>query len=433
LVSALSTPLEYLFSLEHFGIKFGLENIRAILEGLGHPENAFRSVHIAGTNGKGSVTAMVDAALRAAGHRSARYTSPHLIDLTERFVIDGQPTSEDGLNRAIERVRTVIVDLQGRGLLEVHPTFFEVTTAAAFEMFRHASVEVAVCEVGLGGRLDATNVLSPMVTAITSIAFDHQQYLGNTVAEIAAEKAGILKRGVPIVMGRLESEPARVIRDVAGDRGAPLVRAYDGVSVDVLPPPASGGQAVHLRTPRRDYGVLEVGLEGRHQIDNAVVAVRVLECLDEAGVTVPRAAVLEGLASVKWPGRLEHIRLADGRSVLLDAAHNPAGADALAVFLAERAQRPLVFAAMRDKDARGILAPLSPHISALVVTRASNSRSADPFSLQEIATTLTPDLPVHVEDSVRDALTYAWKLSPHIVVAGSIFLLGDVLQELKRS
>jgi dihydrofolate synthase/folylpolyglutamate synthase len=425
--------LEYLFSLEHFGIKFGLENIRAVLQGLDHPENTFRSVHVAGTNGKGSVTAMVDAALRAAGHRSARYTSPHLIDLTERFVIDGQPTSDAELARAIERVRMVIVDLQGRGVLDVHPTFFEVTTAAAFEIFSKASVEVAVCEVGLGGRLDATNVLSPMVTAITSIALDHQQYLGNSLAEIAAEKAGIIKRGVPIVIGQLESEAARVIRVIADESEAPLVRAHDGVSVEAQPPPPVG-QAIRLRTPRRDYGRVEVRLEGRHQIDNTVVAVRVLECLDEAGFTVPQAAVLEGLASVKWPGRLEHICLSDGRSVLLDAAHNPAGADALGVFLAGQAvRRPLVFAAMRDKDARGILLALSPFISTLVVTRASNPRSADPFSLQEMATSLTPGLSVHVEDSVGEALDYAWKLNPDIVVAGSIFLLGDVLQELKRT
>jgi dihydrofolate synthase/folylpolyglutamate synthase len=429
-----STPLEYLFSLEHFGIKFGLENIRAILEGLGHPEHAFRSVHVAGTNGKGSVTAMIDAALRAAGHRSARYTSPHLIDLTERFVVDGQQTREDELSRAVDRVRSVILDLQHRGRLEVHPTFFEVTTAAAFEIFRHASVEVAVCEVGLGGRLDATNVLSPMVTAITSIGFDHQQYLGTSLAEIAAEKAGIIKRGVPVVVGPLDSDAARVIRDVARDREAPLVVSQDGVQVEAMPAPTDDGQAIRLRTPRRDYGVLDLRLEGRHQIDNAVVAVRVLECVDQAGLSCPQTAVAEGLASVKWPGRLEHILLAGGRSLLLDAAHNPAGAEALAAFLAARGGRqPLVFAAMRDKDVRGILAALVPCVSGLVLTRASNPRSADPRSLLDIASALTSELPMHVKDSVSDALARAWQLSPHIVVAGSIFLLGDVLQELQRT
>jgi dihydrofolate synthase/folylpolyglutamate synthase len=429
-----ATPLEYLFSLEHFGIKFGLENIRAILEALGHPENAFRSVHIAGTNGKGSVTAMIDTALRAAGRKSARYTSPHLVHLTERFVVDGQQATEDELSRAVDRVRTAIVDLQRRGVLDVHPTFFEVTTAAAFEIFRNASVEVAVCEVGLGGRLDATNVLSPMVTAITSIALDHQQYLGTSIAEIAGEKAGIIKHAVPVIVGPLTADADHVIRRVAREREAPFIRADEGVVVDALPPPSSGGQTIRLRTPRRNYGAINLRLEGRHQIDNAVIAVRVLECLDENGVAVSPAAIVEGLARVRWPGRLEHIELTGGRSALLDAAHNPAGAEALAAFLAQRGVRqPLVFAAMRDKDARGILTALLPYISSLVLTRATTARSADPYALRDIAAALAPDTPVYTADSVPSALSHAWKLSPDIVVAGSIFLLGDVLQELERT
>lgn len=428
------TPLDYLFSLEHFGIKFGLENVRAILEALGHPENAFRSVHIAGTNGKGSVTAIIDTALRAAGHKSARYTSPHLVHLTERFVVGGQQATADELSRAVDRVRTVIVDLQRRGVLDVHPTFFEVTTAAAFEIFRNASVEVAVCEVGLGGRLDATNVLSPMVTAITSIALDHQQYLGTAIAEIAAEKAGIIKHGVPVVVGPLTAEAERVIRRVAQEHEARLIRADEEVAVEPLPPPSSGGQAIRLRTPRRNYGAVNLRLEGRHQIDNAAIAVRVLECLDENGLAVSPEAIVDGLATVRWPGRLERVELADGRSALLDAAHNPAGAAALAAFLAQRGvRRPLVFAAMRDKDARGILAALTPYISSLVLTRATTARSADPHALLEIASALVPDTPVYTADSVRSALSHAWKLSPDIVVAGSIFLLGDVLQELERT
>src|SRR5713101_4376009 len=170
---------------------------------LGHPEDAFRSIHIAGTNGKGSVTAMADAALRMAGHRSARYTSPHLIDLAERFVIEGRPVAPDALHRAVRDVRDVVDLLRRRGALQFHPTFFEVTTAVAFELFRRAGVEIAVCEVGLGGRLDATNVVSPdevVVTAITSIALDHQVHLGSTLREIAFEKAGIIKPGVPVVI-----------------------------------------------------------------------------------------------------------------------------------------------------------------------------------------------------------------------------------------
>jgi dihydrofolate synthase/folylpolyglutamate synthase len=316
----------------------------------------------------------------------------------------------------------------------VHPTFFEVTTAAAFEIFRRAAVEVAVCEVGLGGRLDATNVLSPMVTAITSIAFDHQQYLGTSLAEIAGEKAGIVKSDVPIVVGPVAPEAARVIEDTARERKAPLVWAREGVAIEAMPAPSRGGQLIRLRTPRTDYGVTELRLEGRHQVDNAVIAVRVLEILDEIGFDVPKSAITEGLASVWWPGRLERISLVGGRTLLIDAAHNPAGADALAAYLANRAVRhPLVFAAMRDKDVRGILSVLVPQVSALVFTRASNPRSASPHSLVAVAQTLTPILPIQVEDSVSAALAHAWKLSPDIVAAGSIFLLGDVLKELGRT
>src|SRR5262249_16714908 len=203
-------PLQYLFSLEQFGIKFGLDNITAIVERLGRPDRSFASIHIAGTNGKGSVTAMVAAALRAAGRRSARYTSPHLIELAERFVVDGAPVSQETLIAAVSDVRDAVESLRADGTLDVQPTFFEVTTAAAFEIFRRAQVEGAVLEVGLGGRLDATNVVSPVATAITSIAFDHQLYLGSTIAEIAFEKAGVIKPGIPVIVGGLPPEATRV-------------------------------------------------------------------------------------------------------------------------------------------------------------------------------------------------------------------------------
>jgi dihydrofolate synthase / folylpolyglutamate synthase len=426
-------PFDYLFSLEQFGIKFGLDNIRAILAALDHPERACRSVHIAGTNGKGSVAAMIDAALRAAGHRSARYTSPHLVDLTERFVVDGRRVSREALGAAIGRVRDAVADLQARGTLETHPTFFEVTTAAAFDVFRDASAEVAVCEVGLGGRLDATNVLSPMATAITSIALDHQQYLGGTVAEIAGEKAGIIKPGVPVIVGPVPPKAADAIARIAHRIGAPLTWARAGVVADAVAA-GSPAQRVHLRTPVRDYGVVDVNLAGAHQTENAVVAVRVLESLDATGFAVPQDAVVRGLATVDWPGRLEEVTLADGRSLLLDAAHNPAGAETLGAFLARQGgARPLVFAAMRDKDIRGILGALAPHVSALVVTRASHPRSADPRTLAEIAARLAPGVPLQVADSPAAALAAAWQLDRRIVVAGSIFLLGDVMKELGRS
>lgn len=401
-------PLSYLFSLEHFGIKFGLENITAIVERLGRPDRTFKSVHVAGTNGKGSVTAMVDAALRAAGHRTARYTSPHLTDLSERFVIGGRPVAHDTLVCAVATVRDVVESLRFDGTLGVQPTFFEVTTAVAFELFRRAEVEIAVLEVGLGGRLDATNIVSPVVTAITSIALDHQLYLGSTLAEIAFEKAGIIKSGVPVVVGPLDPESLSVIARVANERGATLIRA----------------------TPA-DAAPFTLGLHGDHQRANAGVAVRLLEQLTARGVGVPSDAVARGLANPEWPGRLDQRRLPDGRELLLDAAHNPAGAAALASYLtAESQRRPLVFAAMRDKDIDGMFRILLPAIGAAVMTRASNPRSADPGMLADSARTIAPALPIAIEPSSTDALAAAWRMSPRIVVAGSIFLLGDVMRQL---
>jgi len=402
-------PLSYLFSLEQFGIKFGLENISTLVTRLGHPERAFRSIHVAGTNGKGSVTAMVDTALRAAGHRTARFTSPHLVDLTERFVIDGRAVSQDALAAAIADVRVAIDELRAGGALTVQPTFFEVTTAVAFELFRRARVDVAVLEVGLGGRLDATNVVSPIATAITSIALDHQLYLGPTLRQIAIEKAGIIKPGVPVVVGELEPEAAAAIEEIARIRGAEVVRASVA-----------------------DVDGFTIRLAGRHQRVNAAVARKLLETVNGRGVSVAAAAIAAGLATAEWPGRLDWRRRADGREALLDAAHNPAGAAALASYLKDLPgpALPLVFAAMRDKDIRGMLGALLPVTSQLIATRAPNTRSEDPAAILAVARALAPSLEMSAEPSPAAALEAGWRASSRIVVAGSIFLLGEVIREL---
>jgi dihydrofolate synthase/folylpolyglutamate synthase len=426
-------PLAYLFSLEHFGIKFGLENITALVRELGNPQDSFASVHIAGTNGKGSVTAMVDAMLRAAGHRCGRYTSPHLVDLRERFLIDGALVTPPELAAAIDRVRAAVESLQRQRALEVHPTFFEVTTAVAFDLFRAAGVEVAVCEVGLGGRLDATNVLRPHATAITSIALDHEQYLGSSIAEIAFEKAGIIKPAVPVVVGRVPAEAQAVIARVATERGAPLVRAGESASV-TRDPDDKSGITVRARTEKRDYGSFSLPLSGAHQLDNAAVALRLVELLENAGFAVGQRGVIDGLSALRWPGRLERLTLPDGREALLDAAHNPAGAVALASYLQQLDEpRPLVFAAMRDKNADGILRALAPAVSAIVITRATNPRSANPQALAAAARRAAPGRPVEVSGGAADALRLAFDRAPRIVVAGSIFLLGDVIEALRSS
>jgi dihydrofolate synthase/folylpolyglutamate synthase len=379
---------------------------------LDHPERAFQSVHVAGTNGKGSVTAMVDAALRAAGHRTARYTSPHLIDVSERFVIDGRAVDRAAVIAAVADVRDVVESLRAERALDVQPTFFEVTTAVAFELFRRAGVSIAVLEVGLGGRLDATNVVRPIASAITSIAFDHEKYLGNTIRAIAIEKAGIIKPGVPVVVGPVPVEAALAIDEIAGSRGAAVVRAAPD-----------------------DVAAFQIGLAGAHQRANAAVAVALLRLIDQSGFRVPETAIVEGLARPDWPGRLETRRLADGREALLDAAHNPAGATALASYLAadQHGPRPLVFAAMRDKALADMLAILLPHVSAVIFTRASNPRSADPEALAAAARRVAAAVPIAIEQRVEDAIARAWQMSPRIVVAGSIFLLGDVVGAIRGS
>jgi dihydrofolate synthase/folylpolyglutamate synthase len=425
-------PLDYLFSLEQFGIKFGLDNITALMAAMDHPERAFQSIHVAGTNGKGSVTAMLDSVLRVAGHQTGRYTSPHLVDLAERFVVDGRPVEPQTLRDTVAHVREVSSRLQDAGTLSAPPTFFEATTAAAFEIFRRARVSVAVCEVGLGGRLDATNVLTPVVSAITSIAFDHQQYLGDTLAAIAAEKAGIVKPGIPVVVGDVPEAASETIERIAAERRAPLIRAHEGVGVDDVRL-APDGIDMRLTSPAADYGTIHLSLTGQHQTQNAVVAVRILELVSGLGIAVTPDDVRAGLANVRWPGRLERVLLQDGRELLLDAAHNPAGAAALASYLAAAgAKRPLVFAAMRDKDIPQILRALAPRVGAFIMTRASNPRSADPAELARIARTIAPEVPVTIAMTITEALAAAWAISPRATVAGSIFLLGDVVGWLRR-
>jgi dihydrofolate synthase/folylpolyglutamate synthase len=407
-----SGALEYLYGLEFLGIKFGLDNISTLVAYLGNPQQKFRTLHIAGTNGKGSVTAMVDAALRAAGYRCARYTSPHLVALNERFVIDGSPVGDRDLDDAINDVRGAVERLRAAKRLQVEPTFFEVTTAVAFELFRRAGVEVAVIEVGLGGRLDATNVVAPLAAAITSIGFDHERYLGSTLREIALEKAGIIKPGLDVVIGDVPAEALDVIAETARARGATLIRA--------------------AASALDRAGVVAIGLKGRHQRRNAAVAATLLEVAGRHGLPMAAEAVRTGLATVSWPGRLDLRRMKDGREVLLDAAHNPEGASALAAFVMDTwpDKPPLVFAAMQDKDAGGMLRALLPAIGRLVMTRASNMRAADPAELAASARTIAPALPVEIERLPSAALAAAWRHSPRIVVAGSIFLLGDVLKEL---
>jgi len=407
------TPLERLFSLEQFGIKLGLDNSRALLAALGHPEQAWRSIHIAGTNGKGSVAAMVERGLRAAGLRTGRYTSPHLTSIEERVAISGTPVDADTFAAVTAQVLGVVDDCLQTGALSVTPTFFEVTTAIAFEIFHRAGVDVAVVEVGLGGRFDATNVLAPAVTAITSIAFDHERHLGHTLPEIAFEKAGIAKRGVPLVVGRVAKEAWTRIADVAADVGAPVIDA-------------------HATTTDRIYPPLKLALAGRHQLENAAVAVAVLETWSAVVSPIATAAIVTGLTECEWPGRLEWLRLPSGAELLIDAAHNPAGATALATYLEDTgvAPLPIVIAIMMDKDASGMITPLRRVASRFVATTAAHPRARTAQALADTIGEIAPRIPVQAEPSPEAAVVAATDGAPRAVAAGSIFLIGPLRARL---
>jgi dihydrofolate synthase/folylpolyglutamate synthase len=424
--------LEYLFGLEFHGHKFGLENIRTLTDALGRPQYAFRTVSVAGTNGKGSVCAMTARALTAAGHRTGLYTSPHLVTLRERFVVDGEMVTDAELTAALDEVRAAIDRLLEDGGLHAQPTFFEVVTSMALVMFRRRCVDIAVLEVGLGGRLDATTVAAPLAGAITTIELDHQAHLGGTIQAIAAEKAGIAKPGMVVVCGERKPEAVEAIDRICRRQGASLVQAWDGL--DVSASSAAGLTTIRLRTPVRSYDPCTLALRGAHQVANAVVAVRLLEALDAAGVFVPPSAVVDGLSRVQWRGRLELLSFDDGREVLLDAAHNPAGAECLAAYLRDAYPEglPMVFGVMQDKDVEGMLRALLPHVTRMVLTSPPSPRAASPSDLGALVANLRPGLPVQIEADPSRAIACAFQSARSICVAGSIYLLGAILPTLPQ-
>jgi dihydrofolate synthase / folylpolyglutamate synthase len=412
-------PLASLLALEQIGIKLGLDQIRALLDLLGRPDLDYPSLIVAGTNGKGSVTAMLEQGLRRAGYRTGRFTSPHLVSLHERFAINGQPIAPHAFDRAARRV------LDAGRTLPAPPSFFEATTALALDAFRDASVEVAVLEVGLGGRLDATNAVRAIAAAITSVDFDHEAYLGHTLEAIAGEKAGVIKPGSLAVLAANPPAVVNVVTSRCQEVGATLVCADDGVSVTARM--VDGHAHLSLTTPVRTYETLRLALAGRHQVDNAVCAVRLLEELASRGFTLPSEAIRAAVTETVWPARLEQIRVASV-DVLLDGAHNPAGARALATHVLDTFGRPLpmVVGVMQDKDMEEILAALAPAASHFVFTAAATPRAAQPAALAAGAARAAPHVTLSVAASPIAAIRQAHAHGSPVVVAGSLFLAGDV-------
>ena len=424
-------PLSYLCSLEQYGIKLGLDNIRTLTTALNHPERSFQSIVVAGTNGKGSVAAMIERSLRAAGYKTGRYTSPHLVALSERFVIDGRPVTIDVLRREASRLRSTIDTLRSTGELAAPPTFFEATTAIALSLFRQAGVSLAVLEVGMGGRFDATNIVTPVAVVIPSIDLDHQQFLGSTLAEIAFEKAGVIGPGAIVVTGESKVVALEVLRRIADERGARFLEAGQGVKTRATVR-VGVTRLEQLTTPWRHYEPLTLALNGRHQVLNAIVAVRLLEEIGTIGVDVPVPAIRTGLIDTLWRGRLELVRVEHDRSILLDAAHNVAAATALGTYVLEAypGGLPFVFGALRDKDVTGMLRALGTAVTRIVCAPMTSSRAWTTDQLAAIVRKERGDLPVTLASSPQAALEEAWTEAATVVATGSIYLIGELIDAL---
>lgn len=421
-------PLDYLFELKQYGVKLGLANIAVLCGALDHPERSFPSVIVAGTNGKGSVTAMLETALRTAGLKTGRFTSPHLVDLEERFAVDGQPVSRETLTRAAETLQAVIHDLLTTGQLDAPPTFFEATTAIGLWLFQQSSVQVAILEVGMGGRFDATNVVTPSAVVVTNVDLDHQRHLGHTLPEIAFEKAGVIKPNGLVVTGETKAQPLEVLREICAERHCRLIEVP--TDLDAAATLENGLTHLTLTTPVRTYGPLVLALRGRHQVRNAAVAVRVLEALGETALaTIEASAIRAGLTETRWRGRLELVHVRGRGTLLMDAAHNAAAAVALQRYLAECYPQgvPMVLAAMHDKDVPEMLRALRPSMTRAICTSLSTPRALSAPELAAIVATCCPDLPHKIVDTPGAAVRFGWQGSDVVCSAGSVYLVGELI------
>jgi len=393
--------IQFLYSLQMFGSQFGLDRALRLAELAGNPQDQLRFIHVAGTNGKGSTCAMLESIYRAAGIRVGLYTSPHLVSFRERIQINRELISE-------EDIALLVIEAQ-RWLKEFsqdnHPTFFEVVTVMALRYFAERKCELVIWETGLGGRLDATNIVTPLASVITNVQFDHEKWLGNTLEEITREKAGIIKPGVPVVTSAIDDSVVRGIRETAERQAAPL----------------------HLVTEPTVPRALS--LRGEHQQMNAALAVKTVEVLSGA-MPVPATAIRVGLESVQWPGRFQILKRG-AQTIILDGAHNPAGAAALAATI-ENQRFPsstLIIGILEDKNWREVCQILAPLAARIVAAPVASDRKALPEDLAVACRAVNPQAEVIAVSSVVEAMAKT-QLDPFLIVAGSLYLIGEVLELL---
>jgi dihydrofolate synthase/folylpolyglutamate synthase len=407
--------VRFLYSLGHElkHVKWDLARIRAVLAELGDPHREGRFIHVAGTNGKGSTCAMIAAGLRAAGLRAGLYTSPHLVDPRERIQIDGEPLGEAAWIAAFEETHAACERLIAREEIDAHPSFFETMTAMAFLSFARNKVEVVSLETGLGGRLDATNVVDPEVAVITPIDFDHEAFLGSSIESIAAEKAGIVKRERPAVFSTQRPEALRILETRALELDAPVTHSAS-LRIENLKIDRFGSR---FRLVSDEAIEIECPLAGAHQVENARTAAAAML---KFGLSAP--AIAAGIARTKWPGRLERIR--SNPDVILDGAHNPAGAKALAAYIREFfSGQPvrIVYGAMRDKAVDEVTATLFPLAGEIILTAPDQPRALAPDALAEVV-----DHPhLRTAGTLAEAMRLAQERPMTTFITGSLFLVGE--------
>ncbi len=426
-----SESLEYLFNLgnEVLAMKLGLENSRKLLEALNNPERNFLKVQVAGTNGKGSVCAFLDSICISAGIKTGLYTSPHLISITERIKIEGKEIGEDDFARYATKIREISENLVEKGELESVPTYFEQVTAIALSAFADNKVEIAILETGLGGRFDATTATRAEIAAITSIDFDHQNILGNSLTEIAAEKAAVIREDTRVLVLPQKREAENVIYGKCREVGVEPIWAIPNVKlIEDL-----GGGLLYLSftTKKSNYKV-DFWMQGKHQWTNATLAIHVAENLRDFNFKIPKESIESGLETAEHKGRLEFWVNADTPSILFDGAHNVAGAKALREYLDEFIKQPitLVFGAMKDKDLSEIAEILFPKADKLILTKPDNPRSTKTEDLKSF----TKDK-FFLTENVKDALNLAFSITDRdelICVTGSLYLVGEAQKILNN-
>ncbi len=427
-----SSPQEYIYSFALFGkkggYKPGLDRVNYMLSRVGNPHLVYPIIHVGGSNGKGSTVAFVDAVLQESGFQVGRFTSPHLTYYGERMAVNGQPMPEDELAELVEKLSPIFEEVEEKTDFG-RPSFFEVTTLLALYYFARQGVDIVVLEVGLGGILDATNAVQPTICAITNIELEHTQYLGDTVEEIALQKAGIIKEGIPVITGAKEGA-LQVIKDVAKSRHSPCVVLQDDYQWERIQSNYNK-QVFNLKTQMNNYQQLKIQLAGLHQISNAVMAVAILENLP-APLQVKKEDIIKGLLNTFWPGRLE-IRL-ENPILVLDGAHNPSGFDTLVNFLKEEMpEQKVVFilSFLKDKDVTPYMEKIKSLASTVIFTQSQNFRAADPRWLKETAG--SQDIPVEVIHEVGIALERGKILAGPdgvLCLAGSLYAVGEAREIL---